>query len=38
MSLHKPKAVYAASERQYTVTGEVQAPRNGICEWRKVEQ
>jgi len=33
MTLHKPKAVYAASERQYTAAGEeVQAPRSGICE------
>ena len=39
MTLHKPKAVYAASERQYTAAGEeVQAPRSGVCEWRKVEQ
>jgi len=33
MSLYKHKALYAASERQYTATGEeVQAPKGGICE------
>jgi len=33
MSIYKPKAVYAARERQYTAGGgEVQAPRSGICE------
>jgi len=32
MTLYKPNAVYAASERQYTAAGEVQAPRSGICE------
>jgi len=39
MSPFKPKAVYAASERQYTaVGGEVQLPRGGIYEWRKAER
>jgi len=39
MSLYKPKAVYAASERQYTAAGgEVQVPRGGIYEWRKAER
>jgi len=39
MALYKSKAVYAASERQYTAAGrDVQAPRSGICEWRKVER
>jgi len=33
MSLQKPKAVYAASEQQYTVAGqEVQVPWDGIHE------
>ena len=33
MSLYKPKAVYAASERQYTAArGEMQVPRGGIYE------
>jgi len=33
MSLYKPKAVYAASERQYTAAGaELQAPWGGIYE------
>jgi len=31
MSLYKPKAVYAANERQYTAAGgEVQVPRGGF--------
>jgi len=31
MSVYKPKAVYAASERQYTAAGgDVQVPRGGI--------
>ena len=39
MSLYKPKAVYAASERQYTAAGgEVQVPSGGIYEWRKAER
>jgi len=39
MSLFKPNAVYAASERQYTAAGgEVQVPRGGIYEWRKAER
>jgi len=37
LCLYKPKAVYTASERQYTATGEVQVPRGGIYEWRKAE-
>ena len=38
LCLCKPKAVYAASARQYAAaSGEVQAPRSGICEWRQVE-
>jgi len=33
MSLYKPKAVFAASERQYTAAGgEVQVRRDGIYE------
>ena len=33
MTLYKHKAVYAASEWQYTGGGgEVQAPRGGSCE------
>jgi len=33
MSLCKPKAVYAASERKYTAAGgDVQIPRGGIYE------
>ena len=39
MSLYKPKAVYSASEWQYTAAGgEFQAPRSGIREWRTVER
>ena len=39
MSLYKPKAVHAASERQYTAAGgEVQVPRGGIYEWQKAER
>jgi len=39
MTPYKPNAVYAASERQYTAAvGEVQGPRGGIYEWRKVER
>jgi len=39
MSLQKPKAVYAASKRQYTVAGrEVQVHCGGIHEWRKTKQ
>ena len=38
MSLYTPKAVYAASERQYTAAGEVQVPGGGIYEWRKAER
>jgi len=39
MTPYKPKAVYAASERQYTAAdGEVQVSRGGIYEWRKVER
>ena len=39
MSLYKPKAVHAASERQYTaVGGDVQVPSGGIYEWRKAER
>jgi len=31
MSLYKPKAVYVASEQQYTAAGgDVQVPRDGI--------
>jgi len=38
MSVYKPKAVYAASERQYTAAGgDVQVPRGGIYLWRKAE-
>jgi len=38
MSLYKSKAVYAASERQYTATGgKFQIPWDGIYEWRKAE-
>jgi len=38
MSLYKPEAVYAASQRQYTAAGgEVQVPRGGIYQWRKAE-
>jgi len=33
MSLYKPKAVYATSERQYTAAvGDIQVPRGGIYE------
>ena len=36
MPLHKLKAVYAASERQYTAAGlGVQVPWGGIHEWRR---
>jgi len=39
MSLYKPKAVYDASEQLKTAAGlEVQVPRGGIYEWRKVER
>jgi len=39
LSLYKPKAVYAAGELQCTAAGrDVQAPRSGICDWRKVER
>jgi len=39
MCLYKPKAVYAASERQYTAAGgEVQVPRSGVHEWQKEER
>jgi len=39
MSLHKPKALYAAIESQYTAAGgEVQVLRGGIYEWRKAER
>ena len=38
MSLYKPKAVSATSERHYTaVCGDVQVPRGGIYVWRKAE-
>ena len=38
MSLYKPKAVYTASERQYTSAGgDVQVSRAGIYLWRKAE-
>ena len=30
--------VYTPSERQYTATGNVQAPWGGIHVWRKAEQ
>jgi len=37
--LYKRKAVYAASERQYTAaSGYVQVPRGSIFEWRKAER
>ena len=39
MSLCKAKAVYAASDRQYTAAGvEVQVPRAGIYKRRKAER
>jgi len=39
MSLYKAKAVYAASDRQYTAAGgEVHVPRVGIYEWSKAER
>jgi len=39
MPLLKPKAVYAASEQHYTAGGgEVQVPRDGIYERRKMEK
>ena len=39
MSLYKPKAVYAASEWQYTAAdGEIQVRWSDICEGRKVER
>ena len=39
MSLQKPKAMYAASKRQYTAAGgEGQAPCGGFHEWGRTEQ
>ena len=38
MSLHKPKAMYAASKRQYTAAGgDVQVPWGGIHERPEAE-
>jgi len=38
-SVYKPKAVFSASERQYTAAGgDVQVPRGGIYVWRKARK
>jgi len=38
MFLHKYKAVYAASERKRSASGEVQVRWGSIHEWQKAEE